>query len=116
MVTLLLRRSLRTKSLLYIAFAVFIITGCGKSAHVRWVYYDETKCGDRWTYTNNNEALKQNIISYMKSKGITIHEMEIFNDRTAESCGECNCKSGRRLKCKVKKSDVKEIKKEGFYE
>src|SRR5687767_6820550 len=112
MVTFLFRKIYQTRSLCFPIVVLILMSGCGKNAtNVQWVYYDETRCADKWTYTNNNEALKQNVISYMKSKGITIHEMEIFNDRTAESCSECYCKSGRRMKCKVKKSDVKEIKK-----
>jgi hypothetical protein len=96
-------------------FAVLFIS-CNKKSHIRWVYYDETRCADKWAFTHNNEALKDNVVSYMKSKNITIYELEIFNDRPAESCGECYCKSGRRIKCKIKKSDLKDIKKEGFYE
>lgn len=116
MVTFFLRKLCQARSLCFSIVVLFSLSGCTKSGNVKWVYYDETQCADKWTYTNNNESLKLNVISYMKSKGITIYEMEIFNDRTAESCTECSCKSGRRLKCKVKKSDLKEIKQEGFYE
>jgi hypothetical protein len=107
----------RTRSFCFALLIILFSFGCGKNAgNVRWVYYDETKCADKWTTTLNNEALKQNVTSYLQSKGITIYEIEIFNDRTAESCGECYCKSGRRFKAKVRKSDLSEIKSEGFYQ
>jgi hypothetical protein len=80
------------------------------------VYYDETKCSDKWTYQNNNEALKENVTSYLSGKGIKIYEIEIFWNSNPESCSECYCKTGRRFKCKVKKSDLKEIEQEGFYQ
>jgi hypothetical protein len=116
MVTFFLRKLYQARLLCLSIVILFSLFGCAKNANVKWVYYDETQCADKWTYTNNNESLKLNVISYMKSKGITIYKMEIFNDRTADSCTDCYCKSGRRFKCKIKKSDLNEIKQEGFYQ
>ena len=102
----------------FFVLSVFIavIAGCGKSGNVRWVHYDETNCADRWERSNNNEKLKENIVNYLDEKGIKVFEIEIFSDRTADACTDCNCKSGRRVKCKVSRGDAKDIKKEGFYE
>lgn len=100
---------------LILILSAFVL-GCGKSGNVRWVQYDETYCADRWDYNINNEKLKENITTYLKDQGIKVLELEIFSDRTAETCRECTCKSGRRIKCKIKKRDVKEAKTLGFYE
>lgn len=102
------------KSTFLILVVTTLLFGCGKS-NVKWVVYDETYCADKWDYNINNEKLKDNVVSYMKSKSIKIYELEIFSDRTAESCSACTCKSGRRFKCKVKKNDVNDAKALGFY-
>ena len=103
------------RTLLVLLVVPAILSGCGKS-NVRWVHYDETYCADKWEKSINNEKLKTNITTYLESKGIKVFEIEIFTDRTAEPCPDCVCKSGRRVKVKVKRSDVKKIKREGFYE
>ncbi len=99
-----------------ILFVVLFMLGCSKSSKVRWVYYDETNCSDKWEYTNNNELLKKNIVEYMDSRGVKVFEIEIFIIVEAESCGECSCKTGRQVKCKIKKGDLENAKGEGFYE
>src|SRR4051812_38756814 len=86
-----------------IVLVVLSISACSKSSKVRWVLYDETNCSDKWAYTNNNEVLKDNIVNYMDSKGVKIYEIEIFRIVDAESCSECSCKTGRQVKCKIKK-------------
>src|SRR6187401_3409522 len=86
-----------------IFLVVLFMSGCGKSSNVRWVLYDETNCADKWTFNNNNEILKNNIVEYMDGKGVKIFEIEIFRQVEAESCGECTCKTGRQVKCKVRK-------------
>lgn len=96
--------------------AVSFMIGCNKPLRMSWVYYDETVCADRWGYSNVNEVQKDNVTAYYKKKGIRIYELEIIIDRDPEGCGDCSCKTGRRIKCKVKKSDVKDLLPEGFYE
>jgi len=103
---------LRTCLILFVVSVVFF--GCNKS-NFRWLTYDETYCSDKWAYTLNNEKQKDNIVAYMDKQGVKVFEIEIFNDRTPDSCKDCNCKSGRRIKCKIKKRDESLIKKEGFY-
>ena len=93
-----------------------LIFGCGKSGNVRWLHYDETYCADKWEHNINNEKLKDNITAYLEHKGIKVFEMEIFTDRTPDTCTDCTCKSGRRIKAKIRRRDVNDIKKEGFYE
>jgi|GEM_PF-1032407 len=104
------------RTLLVLLVVSAVLFGCGKSGNVRWVHYDETYCADKWEKSVNNEKLKSNISSYLEGKGIKVFEIEIFTDRSAETCTDCACKSGRRVKVKIKRSDVKEIKREGFYE
>jgi hypothetical protein len=99
-----------------IVLCLFAFLGCTKSGNVRWVYYDETNCADRWEYTNNNEKLKDNIIEYLDGRGVTVHEIEIFRRLEAESCSDCNCRTGRQIKCKIKKSDLDNARSEGFRE
>lgn len=92
-----------------------ILSGCSKTNY-RWLYYDETYCADKWDRHMVNEKLKENIVSYLNGRGIKVVEIEIFSDRVAESCSACTCKSGRRIKCKVRKRSVKDLKNEGFYQ
>jgi hypothetical protein len=99
-----------------IILVVLFTTGCSKSSKMRWILYDETNCADKWTFTNNNEVLKENIVDYMEGKGVKIFEIEIFSLAQAESCSECSCKTGRQVKCKIKKGDLDNAKSEGFYE
>src|SRR3954469_9680810 len=94
--------------------AMLFSSACLKT-NVKWVNYDETRC-DKWEHNNNNEKLKENFVNYYRSKGVKIYEVEIFSDRDAETCIDCSCKTGRRFNCKVPKGDVKEVKKDGFYE
>jgi hypothetical protein len=82
---------------------------------MNWVYYDETICADRWDKSINNEVLKDNITRYFEGQGVRIYDLEIFSDRTPEHCSDCTCKTGRRIKAKVKGKDLKGIESEGFY-
>jgi hypothetical protein len=95
---------------------LFILAGCGKNNKIAWVYYDETICADKWERTINNEKLKDNIVAYFKNKGVKIYELEVFSDRTPDQCSDCVCKTGRRIKAKVKNKDVSDMKAENFYE
>ncbi len=95
---------------------VLFAWSCNKPLHERWVYYDETHCADAWVHNNTNELLKDNIIAYFKTKDIEIYEIEIFTDREPESCYSCGCKTGRRIKCKIRKRDVDDMKQNGFYQ
>jgi hypothetical protein len=80
------------------------------------MYYDETSCADKWTYSHINEVLKDNVTNYLKSKKIKIYEMEIFNNSDPEACTACTCKTGRRYKLKVQRGDVDKAKGEGLFE
>jgi hypothetical protein len=93
-----------------------IIAGCGKSGNVKWVHYDETYCSDKWDYNASNEKLKENVVNYLDKNGVKVFEIEIFNDITPDACTDCTCKTGRRMKCKIKKREVKNVKSLGFYE
>jgi hypothetical protein len=116
MVTRIVQRFSNFKVLfLSLIISVFLL-GCGKSMSVKWVYYDETQCADKWDFSPINEKLKENVTNYLNSKDIKVLEIEIFNDRTPDACTSCNCKTGRRVKVKVKKRDLSEIKSEQFYE
>lgn len=106
--------SLRTLFLVLVVST--LLSGCSKSYRFRWVSYDETYCADRWDKNINNERLKDNVTVYMDNKGVKIYEIEIITDRPADACTQCTCKSGRRIKIKVNRGDVKSAKSEGFYE
>lgn len=97
-----------------ICFIAVISSGCSKSK-VKWLYYDETHC-DRWEYAMNNEQLKDNFTNYYKTRGVKIFEVEIFSDINPDQCIDCTCKTGRRFKAKVSRSDAKALRGDGFYE
>lgn len=99
----------------FISFSLILVFyGCNKS-NVRWLHYDETNCADRWEYDVNNERLKDNVVEYLKKKGVKVFEIEIIVDGTKDNCSDCSCRTGRRFTCKVSKWDVKEAKSLGFY-
>lgn len=108
------QRLLMFRSILILAMLSAFFVGCNKT-NVKWLHYDETNCSDRWTYDVNNERLKTNVTNYLDDKGVKVLEIEIFANGTKDSCTDCNCKTGRRIKCKVKNRDVSKIKSQGFY-
>ena len=103
------------KHFVFFSFLLFL-NGCGKRSDILWVYYDETRCSDRWERSNSNEALKANIIDYYEGKQVTIYDLEIFSDRSPESCFDCSCKTGRRIKAKIKGKYLTDVKSDGFYQ
>ena len=103
-------------ALLSILFAFVLFTGC-KTDTIQ-VYYDETKCLDKWGSNENtpeNEKI-QSIAAYFDDLNIHIYDVEIVNDGTLEGCEACSCKTGNRVHCKVSKNDLDKIKLERFYE
>lgn len=102
---------------LILLFSVFVtLSSCNKKNDYSWYSYDETNCMDAWTYSTNNETLKDNIVSYFKTKNITVYDIEIFVSKNAEPLMNCSSKTGRVIKCKVKNRDEASIKNAGFYE
>ena len=105
---------LRIRTFLLVSLLSLFLMNCSKSKFT-WMYYDETSCSDKWTFDINNEKLKDNVIAYMDTKGVKILEIEIYVDGTAEACTACTCKTGRRIKCKVKGREEDNLQSEGFY-
>lgn len=106
----------KIRTFLFLLAISALFFGCSKSGRVRWIHYDETYCSDRWDHNINNEKYKDNVVAYLKKQNVKVLEIEIFTDRTPDSCTDCTCKTGRRVKCKIKRNDLKAAKKEGFYE
>jgi hypothetical protein len=109
-----LQKVLRLKTFFLIAIFSLFLLNCSKSKFV-WMYYNETSCSDKWSYDINNEKLKDNVTAYLDSKGIKVLELEIYVDGTVETCTACNCKTGRRIKVKVKGGEEDNLQGEGFY-
>lgn len=99
-----------------LVFVLFAFADCGKRNKIEWIYYDETRCADQWEFNINNEKLKENIISTMEARGVDIIELEIFSDRTPSGCFECDCKTGRRIKAKIRGKDLSAAQSQGFYQ
>jgi hypothetical protein len=99
---------------LVLILCVFI--QCAKTGKTKWVYYNQTQCADKWGSYTNNEDLKIKITEYFASKGVDVYDVEIFSNGTAEACLECSCLTGKRIKLKIMKRDLDELKEEGFYE
>src|SRR5687768_14408812 len=105
---------LRMRTFLLITLLSFFLLNCSKSRFV-WMYYNETSCSDKWSFDLNNEKLKDNVTAYLDTRGIKVLEIEIYVDGTAETCTACTCKTGRRIKCKVKGKEEGDMGSEGFY-
>ncbi|HQQ93859.1 MAG TPA: hypothetical protein PLQ93_04855 [Bacteroidia bacterium] len=99
-----------------LCMTLLLALACTKPSNIRWVYYNQTYCSDKWGAYSNNEDLKVKITEYCKSKNIDVYDIEIYSNGTADNCLDCTCKTGKRIKLKVKKRDLEDIKKEGFYE
>ncbi|MDY0368762.1 MAG: hypothetical protein WCR58_01745 [Bacteroidales bacterium] len=92
-------------------------SGCEKISDTTWVYYDETYCADPWGYnTVSDNEKKKNVEKYLKDKSIKVFKIEITHDGVQENCFACGCKTGKRIKCKVKESDKGTILNEKFYQ
>ena len=113
---------MKSKLIVYILFLLLVsvfVTNCNKqqSTNIIRVYYNETKCSDKWGSSNipENEK-KQNIIMYFENLGIRIYDIQIVNDGTSEECKACFCKTGYRIHCKINKDDLSKFKTENFYD
>lgn len=102
---------------LWMLFSILLLpVSCSKHGNTNWLWYDQTQCADKWGPYKNNEDLKNVITTYFDEKGIKVYDIEIFSNGTVDSCLACSCKTGKRIKLKVKSRDLKAIKDEGFYE
>jgi len=95
---------------------LLLVFSCAKSGKVNWVNYDQTRCADKWGSYRNNEDLKLKIKEYFDSKKINVYDIEIYTINSGDTCLDCTCKTGRRIKLKVFRRDLDEIKQEGFYQ
>lgn len=98
--------------ILLVSFGV----SCKKRNEIKWIGYNETRCADQWEANNNREKLKQNVVSYCATKGIEIFEIELFIVADPDKCFDCECKTGRQFKCKIKNKDLEAAIAEGFFE
>ncbi len=78
--------------------------------------YDETECNNPWHRTPYDTKTISNVKDYLSSRDIDVLDIQISNDGVYESCRACFCKTGRRIKVKIKSWDLEKIKEENFYE
>jgi hypothetical protein len=85
-------------------------------------YYKETFCTNPWSSiinigvdTPKDEKIKA-VEEYFKDKAVKIFKIEIVEDGKREACDACHCKTGYRIKCKIKEKDLSKMEKEGFYQ
>ncbi|MBI2721093.1 MAG: hypothetical protein HYX39_02845 [Bacteroidetes bacterium] len=109
---------MKKASFFYILLVTIVtLTNCQKLIQTSWVYYDETACADPWGDSNNDESSKKNNVkNYLKDKDIKVFEVQILNDGTLELCYSCGCKTGHRIKCKIKSKDKANAIALNFYE
>lgn len=100
---------------------------CEKLYNTTWVCYDDTFCANPWSSiinisveTPQNEKIKA-VEKYFKDKGIKTFKIEIVKDKTLLDfypdsiiCLACHCKTGYRVKCKIKERDLSKMKKKVF--
>lgn len=102
---------------LIIILLMATLTSCEKLVKTSWVYYDETYCADPWGHSTTEYSRKiKDIEAYFKEKKIRIFKTEILHDRVMEMCHSCGCKSGNRIRCKIKSKDKSEMIDLSFYE
>lgn len=77
--------------------------------------YEETKASDPWTKSENDYELIINIKNFL-SDSVKVYDVFITDDGTLETCKAAYCKTGRRIKAKIKSDDLSKIEKLKFYE
>jgi|GEM_PF-6044759 len=84
-----------------------IITAC----------YDETWSADPWYKPNvNDSTLISNITNFLATDSIPVCEVTISLDGQRDACKSGFCKTGRRIKAIIDRSDLVKIQKIRFYE
>lgn len=93
------------------------LSSCEKTINTTWVYYDETYCSDPWGNSGVFEEEKKiNVVKYFEEKNIKIYAIEVLYDGKKEECEACHCHSEIRIKCRVKKKNVKAMLNASFYQ
>jgi len=110
---------------LLITIALIAITSfsaCVKKIQATWVYFDETGLNTWGAYKKDgtqDEKITEAVKKNLEEKNTSIIEIKIENDGLLPgqmACTAANCKTGRRIHCKVKKEDVSVMLENGFYE
>lgn len=102
---------------LIIVLLIITVSSCEKLVDTSWVSYNETNCNDPWGNSDvENQKKIDNIEKYFKNKKIKIFKTEILHDGIADPCDACDCKSGIRIKCKIKSKDKAKMIAVNFYE
>ena len=100
-----------------IFLTILALTSCEKLTKTSWVYFDETYCADPWgDYDSDNSKKTDNVKKYLKDNNIRVFKVQVNNDGTQELCKSCGCKSGNRIKCKIKSKDKSKAVALKFYE
>jgi len=78
--------------------------------------YDETECNNPWHRTPYDTKTISNVKEYLRSKNINVLDIQITKDGINDFCRACWCRTGRRIKVKIKSWDLEKIIEENFYE
>ena len=78
--------------------------------------YDETECNNPWDRTPEDAETISNVKEYLRSKNINVLDIQITKDGINDFCRACWCRTGRRIKVKIKSEDLEKIEEEKFYE
>ena len=106
---------MKNLAIIIIALASVLFSACQKDTV--WVYYDETGCADKWGVKNVPDAEKiKNVKKYLRRRGIHVITLEITNDGIFDLCEACYCKTGKRIKCEIYKTDLHKAYNENFYQ
>lgn len=89
------------------------ISSFGKTCLV----YEQTYCADPWGNSSlEDEKIAENLNSYFQNLGVEINDICFDEEGTIENCYACSCKSGRRIKVKVKNKNWEILRNLGFTE
>lgn len=114
------------KSGLLFVLTVIMLTcfnSCKKEIKTVWVYFDETGCLYPWGPYKQDGTQDQEIMDAVKknieNQNVKIFEIKIVSDGVPAGqmlCTACNCKTHRRIHCRVNEKDVSVMLNNGFYE
>lgn len=109
------KRTTMNKLILLLSVAILIIiTGCEKRCTETWMYYDETICPPGWVDPDNNSNTKQWLEGYLRGHEVVPIKIRITGNYLPNTCGYCDCPTGRTFKVRIDKMYISKMEWLGF--
>lgn len=101
--------------LIFIVSLLLALMGCEKHRSDTWMYYDETVCPPGWVDPDSDRNTKQWLEGFLRGHEIVPIRIRIKGNYLGNTCGYCDCPSGRTIKVRVDRMYVAKMEWLGFY-